>query len=133
MLSGCLDRLPIKLRYAVDGVGNENNFLYLHRNFTLLTPSAKVLPIRNCCIQIRNNPNTVIVSFKRLLLLTKNCRKSTPKVIKQPLLGYPQLLIYSPLPPYLRFVSYIRNMRMSHALVSKEPLDRKGRTAETDK
>jgi hypothetical protein len=64
MQSGCKDRLSIKLRYAVDGVGDEHNFLYIHRNFTLLAPSTKTLPLRNCCIQILDNPATIIASFK---------------------------------------------------------------------
>jgi hypothetical protein len=64
MQSGCKDRLPIKLRYAVDGAGDEHNFLYLHRNFTLLALSTKTLPIRNCCFQILDNPTTVIRTLK---------------------------------------------------------------------
>jgi hypothetical protein len=48
-------QMSIELRYAVDGAGDEQNFLYLHRNFILLVPSRKTLPLRNCCIQSLNN------------------------------------------------------------------------------
>jgi len=121
------------LRYAVGGADDEHNFLYLHRNFTFLAPSTKTLPYVTAVFRFLIIQTLSSYPSKGSLVVIKNYRTSNPKVIKQPLLDYPQLLIYSSLPPYLQFVSYIRNMRMSHAVVSKEPLDRKERTAETDK
>jgi hypothetical protein len=125
MLSGCIDRLSIKLGYAVDDAGDEQNVLYVHRNFTLLAPSTKMLPYVTAVFTFSIIQTLLSYPSNGSLVLTKNYRKSNPKVLRQPLHGYPQLLIYSPLPPYLRFVSSIRNMRMSHVVVSKEPLDKK--------
>jgi hypothetical protein len=52
------------LRYAVDGAGDEH--LLSTSEFHFVRAVNKEAPLRNCCIQILNNPNAIIVSFKWL-------------------------------------------------------------------
>jgi len=82
MPSGCIDRLSIKLGYAVDGAGDEHNLFYLHRNFTLSAPSTKTLPYVTAAFRFLIIQTLLSYPSNGSLVLTKNYRKSNPKVIK---------------------------------------------------